>query len=100
MTTPKTERMKVPVAIAAVVLALVITGFAWWLWYQGKIQECKDLASQRADDRAMWEYLIETSPVRDPNSPETKAFIIHMDKRLPRQTCHGTSLVTLPQEDK
>lgn len=96
MTSPKQERFKVPLAIAAVVVALLISAVGWYLWYQNQLQECQDLASQRRDDRAMWEFLLESTPDTTDNDVRRQAFVVQLDDRLPRQTCQGTSLVTIP----
>lgn len=92
------NRWQVPLAIGAVVLALLISGMAWYLWYQNEIQSCRDAVAERQDDRSMWEYLVETRA--DPDNPETAAFIAHLNDRLPRLRCNGTTLVTIPPEEE
>jgi hypothetical protein len=41
---------------------------------------CRAAAEARDDNRAMWLYLID----QNPDSPELPAFVVELDRRLPR----------------
>jgi hypothetical protein len=72
-------------AVTLLCVATVIVGF----WYARKaaVDECERSVSARADNRAMWEYLVATN--EDPDSPRVVRFVRELDRRLPPLECDG-----------
>lgn len=96
MTSPAKDRYRVPIAVAAVAVSLLISALAWWLWYQNALDSCREEVDQRRDDRAMWEFALAQSTDSD-NSVERQAFVVELDTRLPRLECRGSHLIELEQ---
>ena len=91
------ERMFVALAIGSVILVFTTLAIAWFLWYQTAAAECRRAAEGRADNRAMWEFLIDERA--NPDDPFTDRFVQELDLRLPARVCKGTTLVDVTLED-
>jgi heme exporter protein D len=72
-------------AVTVLCVAIVVVGF----WYARKaaVEQCERSVAARADNRAMWEYLVAENT--EPDSPRVVAFVEELDKRLPPLECDG-----------
>lgn len=86
---PKWVTVTASIAVAGLVLTLALGFNVGRQRHDEERRDCERSVAARDDSRAMWLYVIGLSdPNRTPEEQERfDAFVVELDKRLPRQTC-------------
>lgn len=66
-------------------LLILLTAAVVSIW-QGR-NDCQDRVENRADQRSMWLYALDTTP--DPLDPRAIAFRLELNERIPALECRG-----------
>ena len=83
------ERIQLATVILFVMMALVISATSFWLYQGSQRAACERAVDGRADNRAMWEFLIEQNPTSGDAAEALRReeFVNYLDERLPHLQC-------------